>query len=177
MDQNFFNRPADEVAIDLIGMTLVRKGDKPLKGRIVETEAYHGSDDPGSRAKHGRRPYNAPMFDGAGHLLVYNVHMYWMLNITTKPVSAVLIRAVEPLNFEGNPSGPGRLTRTIKVDKSFHNLPVGESSGIWIEKGHRPERIAKSFRIGLTQDMDDPMRFFDPDSEWVSATKKHEGFI
>lgn len=177
MDRKFFNRPADEVAIGLIGTILVRKGDKLLKGRIVETEAYHGLEDPGSRARHGRRPYNAPMFDGAGHLLVYNVHMYWMLNITTKPVSAVLIRSVEPLNFEGNPSGPGRLTRTLKVDKSLHGLPVGKLSGIWIEEGDRPARVAKSFRIGLTQDMTEPMRFFDPGSDWVSATKKHEGFI
>ena len=177
MNLDFFNRTADEVAADLIGMTLVRKCGTTLRGRIVETEAYLGSDDPGSRAKHGRRPYNAPMFDGAGNLFVYNVHMYWMLNITTKPVSAVLIRAVEPLNFEGNPSGPGRLTRTLKIDRSFHNLPVGEPSGIWIEDGRRPSRIARSFRIGLREDMTEPMRFFDPDSEWVSASKKPEGFM
>ena len=173
----FFNRPADKVAVDLLGMTLVRKAGREFRGRIVETEAYHGSSDPGSRAKHGRKKYNAPMFDGAGRLFIYNVHMYWMLNVTTKPVSAVLIRAVEPVNFEGNTSGPGRLTRVLGINKELHNLPMGRDSGIWIEPGERPERIAKSFRIGLSRDMAEPMRFFDLDSRWVSASRKHEGFI
>ncbi len=170
----FFNRPADEVARGLLGQTLVRRlpGGRVFRGRVVETEAYFGRDDPGSRARHGRKDYNAPMFDGAGRFFIYNVHKYWMLNVTTKPVSAVLIRAVEPLNFEGNPSGPGRLTLALQIDKSFTALPIRKSTGIWFEEGLPPARIGRSLRIGLREDMEEPMRFFDLESRWVSVHRR-----
>ncbi len=168
-----FNRDPKEVAIDILGKVLVRRvGNDTLRGRIVETEAYYGDEDPASRARHGRRHYNAPMFDGAGCLFIYNVHKYWMLNFTTRPVSAVLIRAVEPLNFEGNTSGPGRLTRELGIDRSLNGLPVGEGTGIWLEEGRRPEKIGASHRIGVTRDLEEPLRFFDLESRWVSAHRK-----
>ncbi len=164
-----FDRDPREVAIDLLGCTLIRG---KLRARIVETEAYYGPEDPASRAKHGRKKYNAPMFDGAGHIFIYNVHKYWMLNFTTKPVSAVLIRAAEPLNFEADLRGPGKLTMRMGIDRSFNALPVGKDAGIWIERGERPEKIGVSHRIGVSADLEEPLRFFDMDSGHVSAHRK-----
>jgi DNA-3-methyladenine glycosylase len=173
VDASFFDRDPARVAKELLGSILVRKaGDFLYRGRIVETEAYYGENDPASRAKHGKKIYNAPMFEGAGNIFVYNVHKYWMLNFSTKPVSAVLIRAVEPLNFEANTRGPGRLTVALKVDKSLTGLPIGRAAGIWVEKGPAPGKVARSFRIGVTKDLSTPLRFFDLESGWVSATRR-----
>jgi len=169
----FFDRPADRVARDLLGCTLVRRlaaGD--IHGRIVETEAYFGPDDPASRAKAGRKIYNTPMFDGAGLIFIYNVHKYWMLNFSTQPVSAVLIRAVEPLNFEANTKGPGRLTMAMHIHKGLTTMPAHPESELWVEEGEPPKQIGRSGRIGVTTDLPEPLRFFDLDSAWVSAHKK-----
>jgi DNA-3-methyladenine glycosylase len=173
VDEQFFDRDPAVVARELLGFKLLRETrGKRYEGKIVETEAYYASGDPASRARHGRKNYNSPMFDGAGCLFVYNVHKYWMLNFSTRPASAVLIRAVEPLNFEGNPSGPGRLTRSLGIDKSLNGLPLQKRSGVWIEESSPPEHVARSFRIGVTRDLSIPLRFFDPESRWVSATRK-----
>lgn len=173
MNIKFFNRDPAKVAKELLGATLVRQiGKLQYKGRIVETEAYYSSNDPASRARDGRKNYNTAMFDGAGHLFIYNVHQYWMLNFTTCPASAVLIRSLEPLNFEGNPSGPGRLTKVLNINKSLNCLPIHKSTGVWLEEGKTPEKVARSFRIGVTQDLPEPLRFFDPESKWVSTTRR-----
>jgi 3-methyladenine DNA glycosylase Mpg len=50
LDAGFFDRSAEEVAVSLLGCYLVK--DKKVS-RIVETEAYFGESDPGSRAKSG----------------------------------------------------------------------------------------------------------------------------
>ncbi len=173
MEAQFFHRDPKIVARELLGMTLVRRLEgKEYRGKIVETEAYYSGDDPASRARHGKKRYNAPMFDGAGHLFVYNVHRYWMLNFTTRPVSAVLIRAVEPLNFEADTRGPGRLTVALGIDRSLNGLPLCESTGVWVEPGDSPRKLARSFRIGVTADLPEPLRFFDPESNWVSFPRK-----
>lgn len=47
-------RGPEKVAEGLLGNILVRKlGAQTLSGLIVETEAYYGSEDPASRARHG----------------------------------------------------------------------------------------------------------------------------
>jgi len=174
----FFNRDPEEVAVELVGCVLVRKLEgKELRARIVETEAYYGENDPASRARKGKKLYNSPMFERAGLLFVYNVHRYWMLNITAKPVSAVLIRAAEPLNFKADLKGPGKVTMALKIDRKLNGKELGKESGLWIEKGRKPKRIGASKRIGVSADLDRPLRFFDLDSPAVSAHRKFERVI
>jgi DNA-3-methyladenine glycosylase len=109
LDSTFFDRPADQVAHDLIGHRLNwRRGNKPESRIIIETEAYIGPNDLASHAAKGRTKRNAAMFGPPGTFYIYFVYgMHWMLNVVTGPVgypAAVLIRSVESI------IGPARLT-------------------------------------------------------------------
>lgn len=109
---DFYRRGTETVARELLGKVLVRRlGDELLGGVIVETEAYFGSEDPASRAFHGKKWYNSVMFAEQGHLFIYNVHQYWMLNFIAQDsgVGGILVRAIEP---------------TMGVETMMENRPV-----------------------------------------------------
>ena len=117
------SKNARAVAKELLGKTMVRNlNGKKLRAKIVETEAYFGAEDPASRACQNG-DLRKTMAMEAGTILVYGIHTHWMLNIVTGKKGnheAVLIRALEPLNFNANTKGPGLLTKAISIDKSFH---------------------------------------------------------
>ncbi len=91
-----------EAARRLIGAHLVRDDRVGTRvGRIVEVEAYIGTEDLASHARFGRTGRNGVMFGPPGFAYVYLVYgMYECLNVVTEPEgrpAALLIRAVEPL--------------------------------------------------------------------------------
>ena len=172
MDKNFFNREADVVARDLLGRVIVRNIEgKELKAKIVETEAYFDENDPASRACQNG-DLRETMMMGPGTILVYGVHNNWLINFVTGNIgkaSAVLIRAIEPLNFEGKGNGPGLLTKSLEIDKIYHKKNVLDNGKIKIESyGDNLFEISKSFRIGVTKDLETPMRFYIKDNKFVS---------
>jgi DNA-3-methyladenine glycosylase len=139
------------VARDLLGQSLVRvfQGQR-LAGRIVETEAYTGSDDLASHACRGRTPRARVMFGPPGHAYVYFVYgMHWMFNVVAhqRPPGAVLVRALAPQEgldimrtHRGQPdrlltNGPARLAQALAIDKQFNGVDLLTHPHIFIESG------------------------------------------
>lgn len=171
LKKEFFNRKAEIVAKELLGKILIRKiNGKELKSRIVETEAYYGSKDPASRA-YKKTNMSKVMWSKPGTLFIYNVHKYWMFNIITEKENipgAVLIRAVEPLNFEANLSGPGRLTSFLSINKDYNGKHISNIEDIEIIDNQDIVKIKSSNRIGVTKDLKKKLRFFIKDNNFVS---------
>ncbi len=148
---SYFNRPAPEVAQDLLGCFLVRKvGDRIIRSIITETEAYEGFTDKASHASRGKTMRNSIMFQPAGHIYVYFTYgMHWMLNLVTGPKdhpAAVLIRGTTDV------SGPGRLTKYFNITGSQNGKMLGRESGLWVEEKREPVQarsIKATGRIGV----------------------------
>jgi DNA-3-methyladenine glycosylase len=100
LSRNFYSRDTEKVAKELLGKILVHKTrEGALKGRIVETEAYLGVNDPGAIGF--RKVKNIPksLLKPPGHAFVYFTYgNHWMFNIVAKKglLGAVLLRALEP---------------------------------------------------------------------------------
>jgi DNA-3-methyladenine glycosylase len=96
--KRFYERDPAHVAKDMLGKVLVRKlQSNVLSGKVIETEAYYGMNDPASRAYRGRKAFNELMFLDVGKTFIYMVHGNWLLNIVAhvkSGVGAVLIRAI-----------------------------------------------------------------------------------
>ncbi len=185
LGRDFYTRDTETVARDLLGKVLVRRlGDELLGGVIVETEAYFGSDDPASRAFHGKKRYNEVMFQEPGHLFIYNVHQYWMLNFIAHDngVGGILIRAIEPTlgvdaMRENRPvkrlrdltSGPGKLTLALGVDKTLNGIPVTDDScTVHVLENQLDHELGASHRIGVTKDLPEHYRFYVKENRFVS---------
>jgi DNA-3-methyladenine glycosylase len=152
----FYARPVLEVARDLLGRTLCRwrASAPPLRGRIVEVEAYDGPHDLACHASRGRTKRTSTMFERGGIAYVYLVYgMHHCFNVVTGDEgypAAVLIRATEPPEEGLSSSGPGRLTRVFEIDRSLDRAAlVGPE--LWIEVGEPvPDDVVKRTpRIGV----------------------------
>jgi len=150
LDSSFFERSAEDVAHDLFGCHLCwRHGDKVQSRIITETEAYVGPEDLASHAARGRTTRNEAMFGPPGTFYVYFVYgMHWMLNVATGPVgypAAVLIRSVDGL------TGPGRLTKALRINGTLNGRVATKETGVWFSKGPTPlkRRVLSSPRIGV----------------------------
>ena len=186
IERSFYDRPALEVARDLLGCRLVRLQDgKRLAGRIKETEAYQGEDDLGCHASVGKTPRNAVMFGPPGYAYVYFTYgMHWMLNAVTGSdgiPGALLIRAIHPVEGQaiiaenrpmnafktGWPNGPAKLTQALQITKDCNQVDLClRESGLWIERDEPiPDRfVHRTARIGLNSVPEPwrsiPWRFF-----------------
>ncbi len=179
LPQAFFRRPAEVVARDLIGATIVSTlGGGRVTAHISETEAYLGRDDPASHAFRGRRhPGNASLYGPPGTWYVYRSYgTHWCANLVCAGPGAggaVLLRGVMPL--EGldllrrrrGPvperrlaDGPGKLCQALGITRALDGVVMRESPVLIGAKRKRPiGEILVTPRIGITKAADWPLRF------------------
>jgi len=176
-DQGFFERPALDVARELIGTTLLFDG---VGGIIVETEAY-SPEDAASHSFKGQTKRNSSMFGPAGHAYIYRSYgMHWCLNAVCLPGSAVLIRALEPTTgiplmrarrgLEANRllcSGPGRLCQALAIHGRHDGLALTEKPFQTVAR-QRPLPVQAGKRIGISKAVEEPWRFGLGGSEFLS---------
>jgi DNA-3-methyladenine glycosylase len=172
---SFYAKDAETVAKKLLGQILaVKRNDIEKRSRIVETEAYVGTHDLACHAAKGKTKRTEIMFGRAGRAYIYLIYgVYDMFNIVTGKegeAQAVLVRAVEPLNFEGDTKGPGKVCKVLGITRASNGESLlGEK--VWIEKGKAPKTIITTTRIGVDyakEWKDALLRFYDADSSWVS---------
>ena len=135
----------------LLGKHLIRRrGGKFTAWMITEVEAYHGESDLACHARVGRTARTAVMYEPGGVWYVYLVYgVHEMLNLVVGPrdwPAALLIRGVESV------AGPGRVTKTLRIDRRLNAKLATRASGLWLEDhGVRvPSRlIAATPRVGV----------------------------
>ena len=149
LPKEFYTRDVLDVAPELIGKILAVRLETDIIGRysVTEVEAYRGTGDKACHAAKGRTARTEIMYHEGGRLYVYLVYgMYWMLNVVTggeDNPQAVLIRGVESL------PGPGKLTRSLGIDRSYYGEDLNISARIWFEESGVKPIVRTGERIGI----------------------------
>ncbi|MEO6567943.1 MAG: DNA-3-methyladenine glycosylase [Opitutaceae bacterium] len=136
----------------LLGKFLVRRlpnGSEEAR-MILETEAYCGESDLACHARAGRTKRTEVMYGEGGVWYVYLCYgIHEMLNLVVGPrdwPEAILIRGVD------GAIGPGRVTKTLAIDRRLNATPAEPATGLWLEdRGVRVPRAAVEVtpRIGV----------------------------
>ncbi len=195
VDRSFFARDARAVAPELLNKILIRRAADGVvtAARIVEVEAYLGSDDPAAHSFRGETRRNRTMFGPAGHLYVYFTYgMHWCANTVCGKVgegTGVLMRAGAPLlgvdeMFERRPaarrerdlcSGPAKLCQALGVTGSDDGRDLcdsgelGAGTIVVLSDGRpAPADPVVTTRIGVSRGMEHPWRWYVPEDPHVS---------
>jgi DNA-3-methyladenine glycosylase len=183
--REFYARDTVEVSRDLLGKVLVHGA---TAGMIVETEGYPGGDDLASHSARGITPRTRVIFGPPGHAYVYFIYgMYQCLNLVCEPAGkagCVLVRALEPVagipimksrrvsarKVEDLASGPGKLTLALAIGPQQNGVDVTRGSLVVREPAEKRKfEIRVGPRIGISQCVDRPLRFFVAGNRSVSA--------
>lgn len=185
--RTFLATSAVAVAPRLLNLLLV-SGSRV--GRIVEVEAYRGTEDPASHAFGGPTPRNATMFGPAGHLYVYFTYgMHWCANVVCGPpgvAEAVLVRALAPVAgleemWEARAaarrerdlcSGPAKLCQALGIDRAYDGLDLlSPSSPVRLldDGTPPPRRPSVGPRIGISRAVEARWRWWVTNSASVSV--------
>jgi DNA-3-methyladenine glycosylase len=187
-DWQLLSQPAEIVAPRLLGCWLERSiQGQVLRVKIVETEAYDQSDV-ASHSYKGETPRTTVMFGPAGHLYVYFTYgMHYCCNVVTGPIghgSAVLIRAVEPLNGAAAMSqarhgltgvqltnGPAKLCQALEINHVLngHDLQA-EPLRLKLQPAVPQTAVTQTTRIGISRGQEVPWRFYLAGNPFVSRT-------
>jgi DNA-3-methyladenine glycosylase len=202
LQRPFFSRDPRRVARELLGKVLVRDQNvgqmKPARitARIVEVEAYLGTDDPAAHAAAGDTARTAVLFGPPGCAYVYFIYgNHYCLNVSCEPegrAGSVLIRALEPLSgmeemaqargieIRGPKDllnltrGPGRLAQAFAITRGRDNGCdlTSTASGLWIgEDGYRARGVQITPRVGITKATEKPLRYVLAGNAFVSKRK------
>jgi DNA-3-methyladenine glycosylase len=189
LPRRFYLRHPAEVAPELLNKLLVR--DDGRAGRIVEVEAYSGSDDPAAHSYRGKTARNATMFGNGGHLYVYFTYgMHWCANAVCGKGQGwgVLLRAIEPVagielmrEARGHPakdrdlgSGPGKLGQAMGITRALDGADLVKGDrGIRImtDGTPPPDEPVAGPRVGIRHAVETPWRWHVPAHAHVSRTR------
>ena len=191
LPRSFYQQDGLALAKGLLGKILLRRKDGQLTGgRIVETEAYLGAQDPAAHSYKGNTQRTRIQFGAGGYAYVYLIYgMHCCMNIVAAPEGVphvVLLRALEPViglewmeqrrhtnRVQNLCSGPGKLCQAMAIDRSCYGMDLlGEE--LWLEDGPEvpDQRIAVSKRIHIDyagEAANWPYRFCVADSHYLSA--------
>lgn len=154
LGRDFYARDTIEVARELLGKRLVRvlPDGSRLSGRIVETEAYLGTEDPACHSFSGRRTPRTELLYGApGHSYIYFIYgVHFCFNVVTAEEGvpeAVLVRALEPqegleqmrahrghVGVQQLTSGPGKLCQSLRLGRDENGLDLTACKTLWLEE-------------------------------------------
>ena len=155
--REFFDRPSQEVAPDLLGCVLEHETAEGLVAvELTEVEAYAGETDPASHSYRGRTGRNGVMFGPPGYAYVYFTYgMHFCVNVVCMPAGiprAVLLRAGRVtagedlarrrrarwrseasqgsvLPARDLARGPARLCQALAIDRTQNGLDVCSADG------------------------------------------------
>ncbi|HVE80724.1 MAG TPA: DNA-3-methyladenine glycosylase [Candidatus Dormibacteraeota bacterium] len=184
LNEELYSQDAVTLAQNLLGCELVHKTpDGITAGIIVETEAYR-QDDEASHSFNGQTPRNSIMFGAGGRAYVYFTYgMHYCMNVVCGGegfAEAVLIRALEPI--EGTElmkrrrntddiynlcSGPAKLVQAMGITRE-HNGRTLSAKDFYIKPRRFAPEVSASPRIGISQAIDKPWRFFVTESKFVT---------
>ncbi len=157
----FYNKPALELAPLLLGKILCRRhGGEIIRLAITETEAYCGEADTACHAHKGKTPRNRLMYERGGTAYVYLCygihHLFNIIASVEGDPQGVLIRGVEGV------TGPGRVTKLMKINMSLNGADMTASEEIWLEDAP-PVEYTTAPRVGINyadeKDRNAPWRF------------------
>lgn len=179
LGKRFYEQDTLTVAKKLLGKIFCKKNADGtiLKGKIVETEAYT-QEEPACHAYRGKTKRSETLFMQGGTLYVYFIYgMYHCVNVVTEKEnygSAVLIRAIEPINnnFEKRAAaGPAKLCKIFNITKELNKIDITKrNSIIRIEDNTdlKENEIIQTVRIGISNATELPWRFYIKDNQSVS---------
>lgn len=197
LKENFYLKPTLTVAKKLIGCILVHNDSNGItSGKIVETEAYMGSEDKGSHSYKARHtPSMDPLYKSGGHGYIFPIYgRGYCFNIVTEESNvprAVLVRALEPIegkslmaNRRHNPhikpsniknltNGPVKLCQALNIDVSINGINLCGNE-LYILEGQKlksNEKILTSTRINIDYAEEDkfkPWRFILEGNKFLS---------
>ena len=140
----FFHRPCDTVARELVGKVIVHRG---MRLRISETEVYWGVSDTACHAHKGKTRRTEVLWAEAGTIYVYLCYgMHWLLNLVTGDEGdpqAVLIRACVEA------PGPGKLTKALGITGEYNRQNILTTEELWIEDDGFRCKIEADTRVGI----------------------------
>jgi DNA-3-methyladenine glycosylase len=198
LPRSFYARDGRDLAPLLLNKLLVHHDDEAgrVSVRIVEVEAYTGSEDPASHAYRGPTPRTETMFGPPGHLYVYFTYgMHWCMNVVAGVdgvATAVLLRAGAPVAGVETMrarrpkarrdtdlcSGPARLTQALGITGTDDDVDLVRGAVRVLDDGvPPPRRPGRSTRVGLRAGQGDttPWRWWVPGDSNVSRGRPSGG--
>ncbi len=194
LDQTFFDRDAEELAIALLGKVIRHKVDQLwLSARIIETEAYR-LEDRGSHASLGETPSRKALFMEGGTIYMYYARGGDSLNLGARGAgNAVLIKsgypvvdgisgedslaAMQRLNpaRDGSTRSEGKLCagqtllcKALGLKVPEWNTRQFDPQRFFVDDdGYRPVQIIRTTRLGIPAGRDEHLLYRYVDSAYA----------